>query len=246
MPTYNDSGIVLNSYNFAEFDKILNIYTKQNGLVRAIAKSARKPLSKITSGGKTDKLSCCYFQFAKGKNLDIICDCEQINSFSLLRSDLIRLTYGILFLEVVNSFAHEQESESNHIYDLLYSNLEELQRTSNPALLSISFVTNFLSLHGFKPQLETCVACSKDVLKEVRSPYSSALGGVLCKECAGVVDHKLVDINVLEIIKECGVRNGECGIKNNEYVHLALDLLREHVDMRAKNKVNSFDLVFSL
>ena len=241
MPTYNDYGIVLNSYNFAEFDKILNIYTKQKGLVRAIAKSARKPLGKVSGGGKVDKLSCCYFQFAKGKNLDIISECEQINNFSLLRSDLIRLTYGILFLEAVNSFAHEEESESNHIYDLLYSSLEELQRVPNPALLSICFITNFLSLHGFKPQLETCVSCSKEILKSKEVyPYSTILGGVICKECANIVDHRMISHNVLEIIG----KDQDSSLQ--EDVHLALDLLREHVNIRAKNKINSFDLVFSL
>lgn len=238
MPTYNDYGIVLSSYNLLETDEILNIYTKENGLVRAIAKSVKKPNSRL--GGKVDKLSCCYFQFAKGRNLDVISDCEQINGFPLLRSDLARLTYGILFIEVVSSFAHEQESESSRIYDLLYSSLKELESTSSPVLLSIKFITEFLFLHGFEPQFETCVACSKRVLmKEDHVSYSCALGGVLCNECAILVDHKLVDINVLETIKKCQA-------KNNEDLHLALNLLREHIDMRAKNKVNSFDLVFSL
>ena len=247
MPTYNDYGIVLNSYNFAEADKIFNIYTRENGLVRGLGKSVRKSGSKF--GGRLDQLSCCNFQFAYGKNLDRICDCKQINSFPLLRADLARLTYGVLFLEVVSSFAHEKESESHFIYDLLYSSLDKLQVAGNPELFSIKFILEFLSIHGFSAQVNTCVSCSTSLQPPASSLqpltaslkyfYSSALGGLLCAECAHLIDHKLVDIEVLKVIQKYET-------KSNEHIHLALDLLREHIDIRAKSKIKSFDLVFSL
>lgn len=241
MPTYNDHGIVLNSYNLGEADKILNIYTKENGLVRAVGKGLRKVNSKISS--KVDQLSCCYFQFAKGKNLDIISECEQVNSFSLLRSDLTRLTYGILFLEIVSNFAHEQESESNLTYDLLYSSLDNLQTTSTPDLLSVNFITRFLLIHGYTPQIESCVSCNNKIPASealTKYPYSSALGGLLCRDCSGLVDHKLIDKSVIGII------TAQNSFPSKEDTKLALELLREHIDGRAKSKIKTFDLLFSL
>ncbi len=247
MPTYNDYGIILSTSDLAEADKILNIYTKGSGLVRAIAKGARKTSSKFL--GKVDRLSCCYFHFAKGKNLDIVSECSQINSFGLLRSDLVRLTSGILFLEIVDSFAYEMESESKHIYELLHSSLHELEKTENIELLSVRFILSFLLIHGLSPQLETCVACSKEVKRATEQetnkcfPYSTLLGGILCKECAETINYKAVDSNVFSLIEQV---NDKCRVKSNRDVRLALDLLREHIDVRAKNKIKSFDLVFSL
>ena len=251
MPTYNDYGIILSTNDLAEADKILNIYTKENGLVRAIAKGARKTSSRFL--GKVDMLSCCYFHFAKGKNLDIVIDCSQINSFGLLRSDLTRLTTGILFLEIVDSFAYEMESESGHIYELLFSNLDALQGTKDPGLLSLKFILNFLDVHGYKPQLDTCVACSKQIKEDHDyCAYSSVLGGILCKECTRLISHKLIGIGVLKVIRKCRMWNAECGMQdaecrmNDRDIRLALDLLREHIDIRAKDKIKSFDLMFSL
>lgn len=247
MSTFNDSGIVLNSYNLGETDKIINIYTRENGLVRAIAKGVRKSTSKFS--GKLDQLNCCFFQFAKGKNLDTIIDCEQINTFSNLRTDLKRLTTGFLFLEIVNGFAHEQESECNEVYELLYNSLDQLQTIKNPFLFSINFVSNFLSIHGYKPQLDSCVSCSTCVSMSqcTNDPYSTALGGILCTECAKLIEHIKVDESVIKIIREG--RGDPCG-RPNEYkeedIRKALDLLRKHLDIRAKNKIKSFDLVFSL
>ena len=250
MPTYNDYGIVLNSYDLSESDRILNIYTKENALVRAVVKGARKTSSKFS--GKVDQLSCCYFQFATGKNLDTICDCEQVNSFPLLRSDLARLTSAVLFLEIVSNFAHEDEHDSHHVYDLLYESLKHLQISPNPNLDSINFISKFLSLHGYKPQFYTCVHCSVEAdLAPAQSnnhPYSSILGGILCNECARVIDHKKIKSSVINLLKKKDKDVGACHDKPNiqEDIRLALDLLREHIDIRAKNKIRSFDLVFSL
>ena len=252
MPTYNDYGIVLNSYDLGESDKILNIYTKENGLVRAVVKGVRKPLSKFS--GKVDQLSCCYFHLANGKNLDTVCDCEQVNSFSLLRANLALLTSAVLFLEIVGNFAHEDETDSLHIYDLLYESLDRLQRSSNPDLDSISFISKFLSINGYKPQFETCVSCAVEVglapaLLD-NFPYSSILGGILCSNCSPLIDNKSIDLDVLKVLFEFESddfpsRNIQEELKSKN-IRSALELLREHLDIRAKKKIKSFDLVFSL
>jgi DNA repair protein RecO (recombination protein O) len=250
MPTYNDLGIILNSYEYGEADKILHIYTQKNGLVRAICKGARKPNSK--SRGKVDKLSCLNFQFAKGKNLDIVSECIQINPFSKLRSDLLKLSFGILFLEIVNSFAHEQDLESGAVYELLYEGLDGLQKVDDVPFFSINFIMNFLEVHGYKPQLESCVMCSCRLARAPQPthvpteyPFSSVLGGLLCESCSKLVEHKKIDSKILAIIK--GENDKDLDIKiQSDDVKIALKFLRDHITARSHNEIKSFDLVFSL
>ena len=243
MPTYNDSGIVLNSYDLAEADKILSIYTKNNGLVRAVCKGARKSVNKY--GAKADQLSCSLFQFAQGKNLDIVCDCELINSFPRVRTNLERLSTGVLFLEVVSNFASEDEVDSASTYELLYNALNDLQETENPLFHSVKFVYNFLSTHGYRPQLESCVSCSNDIERfetESNQAYSSLLGGLLCKKCAYLIDHKKVSNEVMNLIDNI---NNETK-PENQFLRSGLELLQEHINLRSRARIKSFDLVFSL
>lgn len=258
MPSYKDYGIVLKSFSFGEFDKLLNIYTKENGLVRAIAKGSKKSGSKF--GGKLEVLSSCFFHLAKGKNLHTVIDCLQVNSFGGLRLDLERLTYGLLYLEVVSNFAHEYDSDSEKIYHLLYFRLNELQSAKDPHLLTLWFLVGFLSIHGFKPQLETCVSCSQRVTMEYSFyPYSSMLGGLLCNKCSKVIDHRLVELPVLNIIESM---SSQCFLtKKSDYDSLlaahysllskgiireAMDLIMEHINVRAKSRIKSFDLLVTL
>ena len=244
MPTYNDYGIVLKSYDFSEADKIFYIYTKENGLVKAIGKNIRKSKSKIS--GKVDQLSCSYFQFAKGKNLDVICDIEQITSFPKLRVDSSKIFYGILFLDIVNNFAHEGESDSQENYELLYSSLDELQFSENVELTSLRFISGFLSIHGFKPQLETCVACSKQIEfsnpQIMLFPYSSILGGLLCNDCLHI-NHKMIQKATIDLLQSLSPRPS---VLSTEDLRSTLKLLQDHLNARSKKEIKSFDLVFSL
>ena len=239
MPTYNDYGIVLKSYNLSEADKILNIYTRENGLVRAVCKGAKKLTSKL--GRKIDQLTASCFLFAKGKNLDTICEIQEVNSFQKLRKDLNKLSFGILFVEIVSNFAHEGESESSYVYDLLYSSLDSLQSSTDLELTTIKFILDFLHIHGFKPQLETCVSCSNKIFtgRDEDFPYSVTLGGLLCERCL-YLEHKLVSPDVFKILAGMGLP------RQAHTIHMALDILKEHINARAKNKVNTFDLVASL
>lgn len=244
MPTYNDYGIILNSLDYGEADKILNIYTKENGLVKAICKGAKKINSKFR--GKVDKLSCAFFQFAKGKNLDIVNDCSQVNAFSSLRSDLLKLTYGILFLEIINGFAHEQDTESSFIYELLYQGLNHLQTVSDPSLFSINFIMENLTIHGYKPQFDSCVMCSEEItIKDsvFNYPFSSALGGLLCERCSPLIEHKTIDLNVLNIIQGEKILDEKI---SNETIRSSLKILKDHIVARSHTEIKSFDLVFSL
>ncbi len=263
MPTFNDYGIVLHSYKLSESGKILNIYTKDHGLIKAVYKSTKT--AKSSFRGKFDQLSCCYFQFAIGKSLYTICECEQINSFSLLRSNLVNLSAGILFLEIINSFSHEGEIDSIHTYNLLYSSLDKLQTNNEPDLLIVDFMIEFLSIHGYKPQLETCVSCStviswdRDVARNVSTaqssiPYSSILGGLLCIACSETLDHKMVHSETLELLQLLTTNSKSSNIETlhsptfeaKGNIRSVLKLLREHLDLRAKNKIKSFDLLLSL
>lgn len=250
MPSFKDYGIVMGGFSLGEFDKVLNIYTKENGLVRAVAKGLKKTKSKFA--GKLEMLSCCLFHFARGKNLHVVTDCMQINSFPQLRLDLKRLTYGLLCLEVVGNFANELDSDSSDIYELLYLALDKLQHTGNPHLFTLWFLIKFLSVHGFRPQLSTCVSCSKGVRNGVPPeqkeiyPYSSVLGGLLCSECSKEMNYKQVNPEVLNIIDRVYDSLPVTTSLPYEDISKTMDLIMEHINVRARNKIKSFDLLVTL
>lgn len=123
MPTYSVSGINIASFNLGESDKVLTIFTKERGPIKAVAKGARKPGSKIT--GKADVLNVNRLLIAKGRSLDIITQAESLETFSDLRLDLARLSYGLYYAELTDHFAQGLAEEADDYFDFFFQALKD-------------------------------------------------------------------------------------------------------------------------
>ena len=76
---YTTDAINLKSYDLSDADKIILMYSKDRGLIRGVAKGVKKPKSKL--GARMDSLIANTIMFAKGRNLDTICQAQSINTF---------------------------------------------------------------------------------------------------------------------------------------------------------------------
>src|SRR5690348_5575013 len=100
MRSYSTAALVLRRISFGETDKILTLYSRDRGRFSAIAKGARKPISRLS--GATELLTLSKFGLAAGKSLEVVSQAEVRESFPLLHSDLQRLAHGLYLAELVN------------------------------------------------------------------------------------------------------------------------------------------------
>ncbi|MFA6492884.1 MAG: DNA repair protein RecO, partial [Patescibacteria group bacterium] len=83
---YKTRGIILKRTNLNEADRILTIFTENNGRIKAVAKGIRKTLSKLA--GHLELFCLTDFVIAEGRNLDTITAAETQKCFINLRGDL--------------------------------------------------------------------------------------------------------------------------------------------------------------
>ncbi len=178
MPVYKTDAIVIRARDYGEADKILTLFSRENGKIQAIAKGVRKPKSRLRGG--VQPLSYSQFLLHKGKTLDTVSQVEQKESFGRLLQDLERLTYAAYVLELVDAAILENE-EGQEIFLLTLTCLHLLQSV-DPALVIRCFELRLLNLLGYKPQTKNCVNCSSLVQGEKRR-FSVDQGGVLCPKC---------------------------------------------------------------
>ena len=67
MALYRSRGIVLRSIRYGEADRILDIYTRDAGLVSCIAKGIRRTRSRF--GARLEPFSCVDFMAYHGRTL---------------------------------------------------------------------------------------------------------------------------------------------------------------------------------
>lgn len=209
--TYKTKGIILKRRNFGEADRILTIYSENEGKITVIAKGVRRTRAKMV--GHVELFYELNLQLAEGKNFDILCGAEIINEFSHLRENEHLTNIAYLLSEVLDSLTHENE-KNLELYDLLKKSLlrlddlyttsevksalsrEALAKWENTSkvrevvckssnrinLLVPYFLYKIFQIQGHEPHSEVCSKC-RQKLAEDKNYFSNQFGGVICTNC---------------------------------------------------------------
>lgn len=208
--SFRCEGIVLRQRDTGEADRLITLLTPDHGLVRAIARGARKTTSKI--GGHLDLLRHVSLTVSEGRTFRAVGQVEGIESYRGLREDLGRTSRGIYMAELAERFSVE-DAPNPSVFSLLAGALGLLEKTAeagsaqivilseakNPAqvrdpadsarshspaldLLARWFEVRLLHLSGFLPRFSSCAECGGD-LEQRDHVFSAERGGLLCPKC---------------------------------------------------------------
>ena len=147
-----------------------------------MAKGARKPGTKMS--GKSEVLNINNYLLAKGKSLDIVTQCESIETFPALRKDLRKLTYALYYAELTQIFGAGLSEESERFFDRLALSIGLMAASyRDPAFLCTEFEFALLNMLGLNPELDFCVACRTPLNENNLSSFNHELGGLICQSC---------------------------------------------------------------
>ena len=176
MALYRSDAVVLRTYKLGEADRIVVLFTRGRGKVRAVAKGVRRTRSKF--GSRLEPGSIVQLQLYEGRNLDIVTQAERIENLDELRVDLDRYGRAAIVLEVIDATTEDGESNPA-MYKLVTGALRELDRAGNPLVVP-TFVARLLVLEGVQPLVDACVRCGAT---ENLVSIQIHEGGVLCAAC---------------------------------------------------------------
>jgi DNA repair protein RecO (recombination protein O) len=179
---YKNKGIVLRSIRYGEADRILDLYTRDAGLVSAIAKGIRRTRSRF--GARLEPLSCVDFVAYHGRTLDTVTQAEVLRSFHGIREDLARFEAAAGMVGSVRALSGGDEAD-RRVFNLLYNGLDALEsRDSGFGSVEAAFGLKLSVLAGYAPQLDACLGCEAIFDKAAEPLYFAPnLGGVLCQGC---------------------------------------------------------------
>ncbi len=184
-----DTAICIRATDYSETSQVLTLLTRDNGVVRLLAKGSKRPKSK--SGGAIDLLAegRCVFTVPKGESLGVLIEFAEAISRTTLRSRLERLNAALYMLEVCGALLGEGDPHPE-VFDLLHSALDRVgQANSSPQRILAYFQWRLIRHVGLLGELGECVSCGGKIgMREVY--FSSSLGGLLCRNCEPGVTEK--------------------------------------------------------
>lgn len=195
---YQVEGLVIRLADVGERDRVVTLFTREEGKLAFIARGARRPGSSL--GPCVQPLTRGRFQCVRRRALHLITQAAVVDSYSGLRSDLWSTSCGLYLAELVD-VATVEGSPDRFIYDLLVRLLELANEKGGNAVLLRYFELRLLQHSGFCPSLRLCVSCGAE-LRPVENALSPTLGGVLCPECCTAgVDAKPLSVDALKVLR---------------------------------------------
>ncbi len=142
-------GMVLKHSPSGDYDWVATILTRERGKITAFARSARKPVAKLS--GTVEPFCFGTFKLFAGKNSYNIVEADIDNYFEGFRHDLEGACYGTFFLELA-SFYTRENNEDVELLNLLYLSLKALLKDSIPnKLVRCIFELRALLIEGEYP-----------------------------------------------------------------------------------------------
>ena len=182
MPLVETESLVLKSYNLAEADRIVVFLTREHGVVRGVAKGAKRLKSRFGSSLEPfSKINLEYFQ-KEERELVSIQSVELIRSSFDAASDPAFLQTFSYIADLLISFAPPHDP--NEILYRMVNACIEAATDSAPRLSDVRlyFELWLLRLGGYLPDWNGCDSC-KRALETQEPGYLKADFALLCTEC---------------------------------------------------------------
>lgn len=189
-------AVVLRHADWGEADRLLTLYARERGRLRAVARGARKITSR--KAGHLEPFTRVRLQLARGRDLWIVTQAESLDAYPALRADLERTAYAAYALELLDRFSYEEEQPNPSVYRLLVETLGRLAAEPAPQLAVRYYEIRLLDFLGFRPHLFECAGCGAQIEPEDQY-FSAAAGGVLCPRCGR--DHPAARPAAMETLK---------------------------------------------
>lgn len=170
-------GIVIRTLNYGETNKIITIFTRNQGKIGLMARGAKKTKSKLASASQLFFYG--HFLYQRGKGLGTLHQGEAIDSFRTMKSDIIRMAYAAYFVEFTDKITDDHIAYPL-LYDTLLQSLKWINEDVQPEVLALIFNVKMLPLAGIAANLDSCIHCGR---KEGPFHFSMTGGGYLCGQC---------------------------------------------------------------
>ena len=121
---YEVTGMVLSSVPAGEYDRRIEILTRERGRISGFAQGARRPGSPVMAAAQPFVFGT--FVISEGRNSNKIRDARVDNFFAKLRTDASLSFYGSYFIEILQYVTRENNDETALLM-LAYQTLRALE-----------------------------------------------------------------------------------------------------------------------
>ncbi|MCH8628882.1 DNA repair protein RecO [Arsenicicoccus piscis] len=179
MALYRDEAIVLRTHKLGEADRIVTLFARRTGKVRAVAKGVRRTKSRF--GARLEPFMLVDVMLYEGRTLDTITQVETKGAYGEpIAAHYDRYTAACAMLETADQLTQEREPAPQQ-FMLLAGALRSLAiGEHDPALTLDAYLLRAVATAGWAPTFDSCARCGAP---GPHRGFHLQAGGAVCRDC---------------------------------------------------------------
>lgn len=195
MSSLKCTAIVLRFADYKDADRMVTLFSRQQGRISASVRGVKKQNSKLRAGAELFSLGEYIINISGTRHS--VTGYTQSEAFYPLRADVERLWCAMLACLLTESVITDQPEPE--LFDVLTGTLYALAYSDEPAkALMTAFMQDFLLLQGIYPSTGSCALCGG-----TPAAFSASEGGVVCEKCISQDAIKL-SMEAVYILRDTG------------------------------------------
>ena len=183
-------GIIIREKDYGDTSKIIDLYTKEYGIIGVICKgckSLKSPLRSVTT-----KFTYGIFNiYYKENKLSTLKEVDIINNFKNIKKNINLIAYSTYLLDLSEQVY--KQNNSRDIYNILIRTLIKMNDNLDPLVLTNIVEVKYLSYLGVMFDINNCSICgSSDII-------TLSSNGFICSSCR--THEKILDNKILKLIR---------------------------------------------
>jgi len=177
---YRDDALVLRVQKLGESDRIVTLFTRRHGRVRAVAKGIRRTTSRF--GARLEPFGHVDIQLMEGRTLDVISQVEGLELHGkAFFEDYPRYTAASAIAETAERLTPVEQEPSLRLYLLTLGAIRALALAEHAGGLVLdAYLLRAMGVAGWAPALRECAVCGAP---GAHRAFSVPAGGCVCPDC---------------------------------------------------------------
>ena len=181
MPLIETESLVLKTYNLAEADRIVVFFTRDHGIVRGVARGAKRLKSRFGSTLEPfSTIDLSYFQKEDRELVSIQSVELQRSRFDVASDPIFLETYSYI-ADLLTAFALPEDADEK-LYRMISACLSTELIGDDLATVKLYFELWLLRLSGLLPDWARCEHCGREIDTR-RNAYLMTSFHLRCEEC---------------------------------------------------------------
>jgi len=175
-------GVVVRRRDLGEADRVVTVFTRRFGKIRAVAKGCRRPGSRLA--GHLEPMNLAEFMFWKreGRDLAIVRSAELVAPCAAVATDFRAFAAAAAAAELIDTGLPDDEPQPR-LFGLLQKFVRALERPEHAVPALLAFSVRAADALGYALTVDACAGCGRPLpAGEGRLEFKA--GGLVCAACA--------------------------------------------------------------